>query len=97
MAEKMTDEQIDKIAQALAAKLAEPGGAKLLGCGSVSSSQRYDCPSTGYRCSGGGGYECGGAGTFNCNEFVCESPRFRCADYFNCGNHFFCWGEYFSH
>jgi len=74
MAEKMTDEQINKIAQALAAKLAEPGGNKLLGCGSASSSQHYDCRAD-YRCSSY--YECGGAEWFSCDFFTCNDD-FKC-------------------
>ena len=78
----MKDEEIDKIAQAIAAKLAEPGGSGLLGCGSASSTQNYDC-SGNYNCRP---YECGGAGSFRChnfdcrNYFYCDPSGFACTD-----------------
>jgi len=75
MANNMTDEQIDKIAQAIAAKMAKPAGPAPLGCGSVSSSQDYGCDSGIYTCSAS--YECGGDGTFFCT-------RFECRNGFNC-------------
>ena len=74
MSEKMSDEQINKIAQALAAKLAQPGGPGLLGCGSASSTQYYYCSST-YSC--GSYYGCGGAADFACWTFTCHD-QFRC-------------------
>ena len=86
MSSKMSEEEINKIAQALAAKLAEPAGPALLGCGSVSSSQYYDCSGT-YRCSSGG-YECGGAEWFACSNFTCD-------DYFRCTNdRYGCYGTF---
>ena len=91
MSEKMTDEQIDKIAQALAAKLAEPGGAKLLGCGSASSSQYYGCTSGSYSCSSY--YECGGANSFMCTRFSCHDD-FWCDTAFGCITTFDCEGSY---
>jgi hypothetical protein len=90
MSEKMTDEQIDKIAQALAAKLAEPGGGKLLGCGSASSSQYYSCNTGTYSCSSY--YECGGAASFSCtrfdcyDNFHCVGDRWNCVTTFNCSH-----------
>ena len=93
MSEKMSDEQIDKIAQALAAKLAEPGGGKLLGCGSVSSSQYYDCSGT-YSCSSY--YECGGAEWFRCSNFTCNDD-FKCTnDNYGCYGTFRCSHTYNS-
>ena len=90
MSEKMTDEQIDKIAQALAAKLAEPAGRGLLGCGSASSSQYYECTGT-YNCSSY--YECGGAADFSCVRFACHDD-FGCALGFGCITTFDCEGRY---
>ena len=91
----MKDEEIDKIAQAIAAKLAQPAGQKLLGCGSVSSSEYYDCH-TDYRCTGSS-YECGGAGLFRCLDyFACYSTTtFTCrGSGFDCPALFFCSGTY---
>jgi len=95
MAEKMSEEQINKIAQAIAAKLAEPGGNQLLGCGSASSTQQYSCRPN-YICSGSG-YECGGNTPFNCGgsgsgafscvtSFACKVPfsQFDCTHQFDC-------------
>jgi len=81
MNNKMNDEEINKIAQAIAAKIAEPGGNKLLGCGSASSTQRYQC-STAYQCNSG--YECGGAA-----EFYCYNGH-RCGNGFYCYTNFTC-------
>jgi len=77
----MKDTDIDRIAEAIAAKLGEPGGAQLLGCGDASSSQTYSC--TGYHdCNRN--YECGGAGRFEC------STTFRCVTGFECDSNFYC-------
>ena len=86
MSNKMTDEQINKIAQAIAAKLAEPAGQKLLGCGSSSSSLGYSCWTGGsYACSP---YECGGAGWFRCpTSFTCVTS-IDCDDKFECGGYY---------
>ena len=92
MNNKMNDEEINKIAQAIAAKIAEPGGPALLGCGDASSSQSYSCSSGSYQC--GGSYECGGAGQFRCAlsfrcimDFDCRS-NFQCSSYFDCATHY---------
>jgi len=81
MNNKMNDEEINKIAQAIAAKIAEPGGNKLLGCGDASSSQNYQCSSS-YQCNND--YECGGAGRFWC------SNGHRCGWMFDCYTSFQC-------
>ena len=79
MSNNMTDEQINKIAQAIAAKIGEPGRPVMLGCGDASSSQYYQC-SGGYNCAT---YECGGAAQFNCSyDFRCN--RFNCHGNFSC-------------
>ena len=93
MNNKMDDQEIEKIAQTIAAKLGEQGGQQLLGCGSASSSQGYNCTSTSeYDCRGSS-YECGGQGLFDCyyrffcrNSFSCFGPsrRFNCEYYFDC-------------
>jgi len=80
MANNMTDEQINKIAQAIAAKLAQRAGPVILGCGDASSSQSYTCQT--YGCDR---YECGGAG-----KFTCGYPGFMCGDYFWCYSNFEC-------
>jgi hypothetical protein len=96
MANNMTDEQIEKIAQAIAAKIGEPGGPAILGCGSASSTQNYSCPGTSYSCTSGI-YECGGAGTFSCprrfscTEFRCDNRMFDCS-----GSDFYCYYSYSS-
>ncbi|MBN2209731.1 MAG: hypothetical protein JW759_10610 [Candidatus Coatesbacteria bacterium] len=91
MSNKLNDEQINKIAETLAAKLAEPGGDKLLGCGSVSSTERYDCSGT-YNCSSY--YECGGDAWFRCSSFTCES-NFKCTnDRYGCYGTFRCSSTY---
>jgi len=87
MNNKMSDEQINKIAQAIAAKIAEPGGNKLLGCGSASSTQRYQCSVTAYACSG---YECGGAAEFYCYEGHMCGGNFDCYTNFTCRSGFSC-------
>ncbi|HUT05016.1 MAG TPA: hypothetical protein VM163_14130 [bacterium] len=82
----MKDKDIDKIAQAIAAKIGEPGGPVILGCGDASSSQDYRCSDT-YICYDD--YECGGAGVFNCGYgFYCHG-YFDCegaSSQFNCGS-----------
>ena len=87
----MKDEQIDKIAQAIAAKLAEPGGKKLLGCGDASSSQYYQCSAT-YSCSSY--YECGGAAGFNCTDFDCNDDFYCANNRYVCTGNFRCYGSY---
>jgi len=83
----MEDKDIEKLAQTIAAKLAEPGGNKLLGCGSQSSSQRYDCRST-FDCSSY--YECGRAAIFSCDYFTCND-NFQCTRYeYGCYGTFRC-------
>jgi len=77
----MKDKDINKIAEAIAAKLGEPGGQKLLGCGDASSTQTYNCSGSSYQCSY---YECGGAGQFRC------SNSHRCGGTFNCYTNFTC-------
>jgi len=84
----MKDKEIDKIAQAIAAKLGEPGGPGVLGCGDASSTQNYDCSN--YYCDGDT-YECGGAGYFHCAEYY----YFRCSYTFSCDSTFRC-GWYFT-
>jgi len=97
MSNNMNDEQIEKIAQAIATKMAQPAGKQLLGCGDASSTSNYS------NCTGAQGnfgcstYECGGAGNFRCgaagsNEFRCTST-FRCYTNFTCNN-FRCDGTY---
>jgi len=73
----MEDKDIEKIAQAIAAKLAERAGNRLLACGDASSTGTFECGN--YGC-GSGGYECGGAGRFNCDGFQCSgsSGTFEC-------------------
>jgi hypothetical protein len=83
MSDKMNDEEIDKIARAIAAKIGEPGGPAILGCGDASSSQSYTCNNN-FVCNSGI-YECGGAGPFRCTPgFSCTT--FRCYSDFGCGN-----------
>jgi len=83
----MKDKDIDTIAKAIAAKLGEPGGSKLLGCGSASSSDYFDCTSL-YNCSSY--YECGGANSFVCwyfdcdDNFRCVHARYTCVGDFDC-------------
>ena len=90
----MDDKEIEKIAQAIAAKLGEPPGNQLLGCHLASSSQAYRCTSTSdFTCSGSW-YECGGQGLFDCyyyffcrNSFSCfntSNGRFNCEYWFDC-------------
>jgi len=70
----MRGKDIDTIAKAIAAKLGEPGGNKILGCGSASSTRSYECGG-GFTCSSTGDrFECGGAGEFDCiyHHFACE-------------------------
>ncbi|MBN2207839.1 MAG: hypothetical protein JW759_00865 [Candidatus Coatesbacteria bacterium] len=91
----MDEKGIDKIAQTIAAKLAEPGGNQLLGCGSASSTQQHQCYT--YNCSGTS-YECGGAGLFQCGTFRCYTD-FTCRDYhdeFTCASstYFTCSGSF---
>jgi len=81
----MDDKEIEKIAQAIAAKIAEPGANKLLGCGDASSSQNYNCSSANYNCSS---YECGGAGNFTCG--TAGSFQHRCSLTFDCRSNFTC-------
>jgi len=82
----MKDKEIDKIAQAIAAKLGEPGGPGVLGCGDASSSENYSCDYD-YSCDD---YECGGAGFFRCiNLFECNT-EFECYSDFNCYAGFHC-------
>ena len=96
MTKNMTDEQIDKIARAIAAKIGEPGGPVVLGCGSASATGDYNCSaytcSTSYQCGGAGYFTCGGSSTwFNCRD------AFKCYSYFTCygsGSHFICSGTY---
>ena len=80
----MKYKDIDKIAQAIAAKLAEPDGNQLLGCGSASSSQEHRCYDSSYSCSQG--YECGGAG-----YFYCQALTFSCSDLFSCYSNYSCY------
>jgi hypothetical protein len=88
MSNKMSDEQINRIADAIAAKIGEPGGKQLLGCGSASNSMEFDCNATGsYACSP---YRCGGAGWFRCPS------SFTCATTFDCNTKFSCSGYYES-
>ena len=82
---KMDDKEIEKIAQAIAAKLAEPPGNRLLGCGSASNSTGHFC-SGNYSCST---YECGGAGLFGC-----IGSSYRCTGVFKCYDGFYCSGIY---
>jgi len=77
----MKDRDIDKIAEAIAAKLGEAGGPVVLGCGDASSSQNYNCDTGSYSCTY---YECGGAGEFRCVS------SFRCGDTFDCRTDFSC-------
>ena len=88
----MKKEEIERIAQAIAAKLGEPGANQLLGCGDASSTQNYSCPGATYGC-GSGGYECGGAGYFTCNVFVC-AYGFECYTEFTCTGTFDCTSSY---
>ena len=81
----MDDKEIEKIAQAIAAKIAEPGGPGLLGCGSTSNSTGYYCSGT-YSCST---YECGDPGGFGC-----IGSSYRCTGTFKCYNGFYCTGSY---
>ena len=86
----MKDKDIDTIAKAIAAKIGEPGGNKILGCGSASSSEYYHCDT--YSCSSY--YECGGAATFNCADFTCHD-NFRCVDErYSCVGRFNCYATY---
>ena len=87
----MKDEQINKIAEAIAAKLAEPGGNKLLGCGSASSSEYYRCEN--FVCERQP-YECGGAGDFHCPNFRCRGLEFDCHSRFYCMQEFYCDSTY---
>ena len=79
----MKDTDIERIAEAIAAKLGEPGGAQLLGCGDASSSEDYTCDGRSYSCSY---YECGGAGQFTCDVYL----AFRCSMDFDCYSNFDC-------
>ena len=89
----MKKEEIEKIAQAIAAKLGEPGGNKLLGCGDASSSESYSCTSTsGYDCSGS--YECGGAARFRCDYFTCQNTFYCAGQRVDCIFSFDCEGSY---
>ena len=97
----MKDTDIERIAEAIAAKIGEPGGAQLLGCGDASSSQNYTCrEAASYVCERD--YECGGAGEFNCRPyyggFTCHSGGyFRCYTRFKCEpphGSFGCHGDY---
>ena len=92
MTNNMTDEQIEKIAQAIAAKMAKPGGPVILGCGDSSSSQNYDCGQGGYDCWGI--YECGGAGSFNCLRYNDCHQGFQCYSAFTCPSYHSCSGPY---
>jgi len=83
----MKEKDIDKIAQAIAAKLGEAGGPVVLGCGDASSSQQYSCDTGSYSCSY---YECGGAGNFDC------ARSFRCSMDFDCYTDFDCSGSTFD-
>jgi hypothetical protein len=90
MAKQLSDEQIDKIAQALAGKLAEHAGPAPLGCGSASSTTPYRCYTSGFECMSGT-YECGGAAQFRCGSST--GNLFNCWD-FNCYTNFVC--DYFA-
>ncbi|MBN2209729.1 MAG: hypothetical protein JW759_10600 [Candidatus Coatesbacteria bacterium] len=90
MAKNLTDEQINKIAETLAAKLAEPGGPAPLGCGSASGSEYYYCSGSSYNCSGS--YECG-VGGFSCRTFTCRND-FGCDQGFGCITTFDCQARY---
>jgi len=87
----MDDEEIEKIARAIAAKIGEPGGPAMLGCGSASSSQPYNCSGS-YTCSGSS-YTCGGAGQFMCAAFRCDQ-YFYCYNNFTCTSSVYCMGRY---
>ena len=86
----MDDKEIEKIAQAIAAKIAEPGGNQLLGCGSASSTSDYRACYSGsnFTCSS---YECGGAGNFRCGSAT-GYPQFGCTINFDCYTNFTCDG-----
>ena len=86
----MKDKDIDTIAKAIAAKIGEPAGNKLLGCGSASSSEYYYCSTT-YSCSSY--YECGGAADFHCWTFTCDTD-FSCDNGFVCLDSFDCEASY---
>ena len=92
--ETMNEEGVDKIAEAIAAKLAEEGANQPLGCGSASNPGNYGC-TTQYDCAGSS-YECGGAGRFNCMDwFDCHSgTTFSCDSRFECSVTFYCEGTY---
>ena len=92
----MEEKDIDRIAQAIAAKIAEPGGPALLGCGSASSTQRFGCSSGSIYYCRGTKYECGGAAHFGCQSaFYCEQD-FHCDSDFTCQHpeSFHCSGSY---
>ena len=95
MANNMTDEQIEKIAQAIAAKIGEPGGPAILGCGSASNTQGYFCQSNPYNCNTS--YECGGASYFYCGGsygwFYCRGT-FKCYSNYTCYSSVSCSGTY---
>ena len=91
MTDKMSDEQINKIAQAIAAKIGEPGGPAILGCGSASSSSGYDC---GQHTCNGTSYECGGAARHRCGYYNCYADSFSCGIGFLCAYSFYCSNEY---
>ncbi|HUT03471.1 MAG TPA: hypothetical protein VM163_06230 [bacterium] len=75
----MKDKDINKIAEAIAAKIGAPSGPVVLGCGDASSTQTYNC-STGHNCTT---YECGGAAQYRCSSaFQCN--RFNCYTNFQC-------------
>ena len=87
----MKKEEIDKIAKAIAAKLAEPAGNRVLGCGSASSSENHGCHSGTYSCDT---YECGGQGASGCTDFDCND-HFDCVSgVWACTGHFNCYGSY---
>jgi len=87
----MQKEDINKIAEAIAAKIGQPDGPVVLGCGDASSSTNYYCP-TSFSCST---YECGGAAQFACigNTYRCTGA-FKCYTGFNCTGRFSCTGTY---
>ena len=88
----MKQNDIDRIAASIAARIGDPEGAKLLGCGNASSSQSYQCSSSTYYCTSG--YECGGAGRFYCPYFFSCTTSFDCDSAFDCGTSNFYCGNY---
>ena len=90
----MKNEEVNKIAEAIAAKIGEGDADQLLGCGSASNESSYHaCNGTGmYSCNT---YECGGAADFTCGYSTFACNVFRCyGGLFNCTGHFECAGNY---